>query len=193
MLEGWPVESWEWPERTFLILDFLKSVNFAGKRVLDLGSHYAMFSYAALHSGASYVYGIERETRTYHQPRASGELLEQKGYTQDQFKFVDADYFEHPFPQSDIVLALGVFYHTKQHHFLARKINRCGPQIVVIESMVFPRSERKVYEWETEHGETLYVPTVGFYKKLFEEVGWVVKKDGPSVDGRMLYLLELRQ
>lgn len=104
--------------------------------VLDLASHDGRWSFAALDAGASHVTGIEVRPELV---AAAAENMTALGVAADHYEFVQADMFEsrelfqRPY---DVVLCLGVFYHTTRHIELIELINRTGAATVILDTML---------------------------------------------------------
>lgn len=187
LLDRWQVESWEVPERTRAIVEFMRAINFKDKRVLDLGSHLGMFSYAAACLGANYICGVEK--RPYEVSR-SLEQFEQIDVDAD-YRFVNADYFVYPLPSVDIVLATALLYH-HPHNLqieLLNLIRVAARQYVIIETMNVENHGMAVVDFPTDYGDTLHIPTNNLYIKMFTDAGFAIADSRVCIQGRQLYLL----
>ena len=110
-------------------------VDFAGKTVLDLGSHDGRWSIAALDQGASRVVGIE----------ARGDMVEDAqrtcadmGFGPDRCEFIVGDVVDTldtlQDKSFDIVLNLGFFYHTIQHVEILDRLRPINPGQMIVDT-----------------------------------------------------------
>jgi Methyltransferase domain len=126
-----------WPERLNARYEAIIAANrplFAGARVLDLASHDGRWSFAALDAGARTVVGIE--VRHELVDAANGNMLE-LNVAPDFFSFIAADLFERRdiFSSAfDVVLCLGIFYHTTRHVELLELIERTGAKTLILDT-----------------------------------------------------------
>lgn len=104
--------------------------------VLDLASHDGRWSFAALDAGARHVTGIEVRPELI---AAAAENMTALGVAADRYEFVRADMFESrrlfqkPY---DVVLCLGVFYHTTRHVELIELISQTSAATVILDTML---------------------------------------------------------
>ena len=108
----------------------------AGARVLDLASHDGRWSYAALDAGAQSVTGIEVRPEFVE---AASKNMATLGIPTDQYSFVLGDMFKRRnlFREAhDVVLCLGIFYHTARHVELLELISQTGAGTIVIDTML---------------------------------------------------------
>ena len=106
-----------------------------GARVLDLASHDGRFSFAALHTGAEYVVGVE------HDPELVGRAetnFATYGVDPNRFRFVCRDLFESfdDLGQFDVVFCFGILYHVNDHLHLLSSIAALEPSTVLIDTHV---------------------------------------------------------
>ena len=92
--------------------------------VLDIGSHDARWSIAALDAGAKFVIGVEPRQSLVHKAIENAELY---GYP-DKVNFLPEDIFR-LLPsfkpgQFAVVLCLRIFYHIMDHYRLMRSLRR---------------------------------------------------------------------
>jgi hypothetical protein len=106
-----------------------------GRRVLDLGSHFGAWSWAALSNGASYVLGIEGRADTLERGRKHFTAFDRTRYD-----FICADVFAGlrrsratPF---DTIFCLGLFYHVMDHDRLLRLMAQYRPSAIIIDTGV---------------------------------------------------------
>lgn len=115
--------------------------SFVGARVLDIASHDGRWSFAALDAGASKVVGIEARPDLV---QAAAENMEALGADKDRYEFRSGDMFGDAtlFQQEfDVVLCLGIFYHTMRHVELLDLINRTNAKTLILDTMVTPADE----------------------------------------------------
>ncbi|MDP2122983.1 MAG: class I SAM-dependent methyltransferase [Parvibaculum sp.] len=128
-----------WPDRLNARYEAIVSANkslFQGARVLDLASHDGRWTFAALDAGASSVVGIEVRpdlVATAH------ENMEALGVSKSAYRFEAGDIFENrnlflePF---DVVLCLGLFYHTMRHVELLQLIDLTNVSTLILDTML---------------------------------------------------------
>lgn len=123
-----------------------------GKRVLDVASHDARFTLAALAgAGAKHVTGIEaRASLVAH----AIENLKYYGIAEDRFDLITGDVFEKigtiPAGSIDTAMVLGFLYHTARQYELISAISSLGVSSIIIDSNVVPKAERPIIllRWE---------------------------------------------
>jgi hypothetical protein len=108
----------------------------AGARVLDLASHDGRWSFAALEAGASVVTGVEVRPELVDAARQNMRSI---GVHPDRYRFLQGDMFERrglfqrPF---DVVMCLGIFYHTTRHTELLELMGRTGASTIILDTMI---------------------------------------------------------
>lgn len=111
---------------------------FAGARVLDIASHDARWSLAALRTGASHVTCIEAKPELVEESRAN---LAAYDVAPDAVDLRTGDVFHvlaEDQPQVDVVLCLGFFYHTLRYVELWKRMSQCGPRTILIDTVIHP-------------------------------------------------------
>lgn len=181
-LWDWPYfAGWEGPERPHYILAAMRQLQFYRKRVIDLGCHHSRYTYWALRFGASHVWSID----TGIDPNYANTLKE-KGFSPTTFDFVQGDYFDISWPQTDIVLAMGILYHTHRHFELLTRIKATNAKQIIVETMCSPEPAAFVVK---EGSPPAHVPSHGWCTLLFDQLDFQwhqLPSDAPS---RTIYLL----
>lgn len=111
---------------------------FSNSIVVDIGSHNGRWGYVSLTLGAKKVIGIEKDEKVRGK---SIKMLLKKGFTQDQFSFIkqDANSFdEKQFPNTDIVLCMGILYYLNNPIELLKKISLMKPKLAIIDTFQGP-------------------------------------------------------
>lgn len=112
-----------------------------GARVLDIASHDARWTYAALRAGARHVVGAEgRPDLVDH----AVENLEHYGIGPDRYRFLVGDLFTtlaQDQPQVDVVLCLGFLYHTMRYDDVFRVMSQTGAEHLILDTQVEPSRE----------------------------------------------------
>ena len=106
----------------------------AGKRVLDLGCNAGFHSLTAIEAGADFVLGVD--ARDVHIEQANF-VFEVKGVGRDRYEFVAANVFDYDYSQTepfDIVLCLGLLYHTSKPITLLEVISAANRDMLVIDT-----------------------------------------------------------
>ena len=167
----------------------------AGKRVLDIASHDARFTLAALvGGGASHVTGIEaRGNLIAH----AAENLKHYGITEDRFTLIEGDVFTrvHELPKGaiDTAMVLGFLYHTARQYELISAISALGARSIIVDSNVLAKAERPIIllQWEgTKHDAQIWdasrakvlssMPSAMALTMIMEEFGYEVEKLVPN-------------
>lgn len=185
LFDNWRVETWETDERVAIMLSMMESIDFKGKRVLDLGSHFGKFSYASYHLGAASILGIEQcQAKVYHSTR----FLVERLVPFNQFRFVYANYLDYPWSFPDIILAFGIFYHhnTDGQSKLVELIKDAHPEYVLLETMFADTEDVFTLDHPTDYGETLTVPTYGYVRRMFQDAGYDLLGSQPCTPGRLI-------
>ncbi len=111
---------------------------FAGRTVIDLGSHDGRWTFAALEAGASHATGIEPRPELV---QAAQEHFAAREIPPAKYSFVVGDALStlgEKSPQADVVLVLGVFYHFSYHVELLKQLRATGAQTIIIDTLVSP-------------------------------------------------------
>lgn len=126
-----------WPDRLNARYEAIIAANasrFHGARVLDLASHDGRWTFAALEAGAAHVVGIEVRDELIDAANRNMALL---GVTPDRYRFEFGDIFERddvfcePF---DVVLCLGLLYHTVRHVELIHLIRSTNAPTLILDT-----------------------------------------------------------
>jgi hypothetical protein len=130
-----------WPDRLNARYEAIIAANkpvFDGARVLDLASHDGRWTFAALDAGAAHVVGIEIR----HELVATAiENMAALGVSRDRYRFEAVDVFEckEIFGERfDVVLCLGLFYHTARHVELLQLIRSTDARTLVLDTALLP-------------------------------------------------------
>lgn len=183
-LWDWPYNAgWEGPDRPHRILDAMRRFQFYHKRVIDLGCHHSRYTYWALKFGASHVWSVD----TGISPDYAATLKE-RGFSSTSFDFVQGDYFDIPWPQADIVLAMGVLYHTYRHFELLERIRATKAKQVIVEAMYLSEPEVFVAKVGDPY---VHVPSHGWCIYIFNQLGYQWLQIPSDVPSRTIYLLTL--
>lgn len=112
-----------------------------GARVLDIASHDARWTYAALRAGASHVTGAEgRPELVAH----AEENLQHYGVDPDRYRFIVGDIFttlDKERPQADVVLCLGFLYHTMRYDDVFHVMSQSNAEYLILDTQVEPSRE----------------------------------------------------
>jgi len=110
---------------------------YQGARVLDLASHDGRWSLAALDAGAVFVLGIEGRERYVS---SANENFAAYNVSTEQYKFIQGDVPSAMAPfdaeSFDIILCLGLFYHTISHYQFFHQIFRLKPRYVILDTVI---------------------------------------------------------
>ena len=121
-----------------------------GARVLDLGSHDGRWALAVLEAGASHVTGLEGRPE---QVERAQRLFRHYNVESDRFDFRQGD-FHTLLPKIeqgsvDVVLCLGVLYHTPHNVLLLQQLRRLQPKHIILDTRVLV-ADRTVFALEEE-------------------------------------------
>lgn len=185
LFEDWPRDFWETTERTDAIVAAMAAHDFTGKVVLDIGCLRGMYAYHALKLGASHVTLIDRNDTALKYAESRLRELNPDG---DRFTCVFGDFHAEKFPEKvDIVLALGILYHTYRQHEVMAKINSSQPDVVLLETIRNPPSDfMEVHYWATE---MIHVPNAKMCEFIFRECGYRSWAWESFMPGRGIYTL----
>ena len=106
----------------------------AGKRMLDLGCNAGYWSLLAIENGCEFVLGIDG--RQMHIDQANF-VFEVKEVDPSRYQFVVGDIFDldfREFGSFDVVLCLGLMYHTSKPITLVEKISQVNSDLLVIDT-----------------------------------------------------------
>lgn len=152
-----------------------------GATVLDLASHDGRFSFAALHTGASRVVGVEHDPELVRRARAT---FAAHDVDPDRYRFECRDLFEgfDDLGDIDVVLCFGILYHVNDHHHLLSNIAAVEPRTVLIDTHVStldgavielqsPLGERPPQPGSAVEGR----PSRGAIDALTSTLGWTLR------------------
>lgn len=183
-----------WPDRLNARYEAIIAANkplFDGARVLDLASHDGRWSFAALDAGAASVCGVEARPELV---AAANSHMESLGISPDRYRFVAGDMFEQKdvFKERfDVILCLGVFYHTTRHVELLHLIRSTNAPTLILDTSLCPLNGNFSYigiessEHPANGAETIGVqdgkilvayPTVGTVQMMLEHFGYTVQE-----------------
>jgi SAM-dependent methyltransferase len=116
---------------------FLRPVEseLAGARVLDLGCHNGRFTHAALAAGAAHVTGVDFGRDYVDAARA----IVGGSFAADSHAFEVSDltaFLTRAEPRYDVILCLGILYHTLDPFEILRQCRRLAPRLVVVDCSV---------------------------------------------------------
>jgi Methyltransferase domain len=107
--------------------------------VLDLASHDGRWSFAALHSGARYVVGLEGQSVLVEEAETTFQAY---GVQRERYKFVCGDLFESVKDLEagvfDVVFCFGFLHMHNRHHEMLREIERLAPRYLILDVWVLP-------------------------------------------------------
>jgi len=109
-----------------------------GARVLDIASHDARWTFAALQAGAAHVTSVEGRAGLVE---ASRSTLTAKAVDPERYDLVHGDVYDvlaREDYQVDVVMCLGFLYHTLRYNELLHGIRATGAQHVIVDSKVMP-------------------------------------------------------
>lgn len=112
-----------------------------GARVLDIASHDARWTYAALRAGATHVTGAEGRPELVAN---AVDNLKHYDVDPDRYRFIVGDLFttlEQEQPQADVVLCLGFLYHTMRYDEIFRVMSRSNAEYLILDTQVEPSRE----------------------------------------------------
>lgn len=108
-----------------------------GRRILDLGCNAGFWSLAAIDHGCDYVLGIDG--RAMHIEQANL-VFEAREVSRNRYDFLKANLFEVDFGslgEFDVVLCLGLMYHTSKPMELMERIDSVNTDALVIDTTLF--------------------------------------------------------
>ena len=170
---------------------------FEGATVLDLACHDCRWTFAAIDAGAKFVTGIEVRPDLVN---AAEQNMRELGVRSDRYRLLEGDMFT--FRQAfedhcDVVLCLGILYHTARHVELIELMSRTGASTIIIDTMFADRSgclsliglensEPSAHGFDTigvRDGKILFsLPTIEALTLMLDHFGYAVRR----VDWQML-------
>ena len=154
------------PECLNARLDHLLTKNqkyIQGKKILDVGSHMGTFAYAALESGADFIYGIDTEEKMI---RLGKELFQELKIEKEKYSMAVGNALEYlenvEEGNFDTVLCLGMLYYTTEPYRLLNLMLRAAKETVILDTFtaayaaIQGKDAPQVYGNVTE--ETLKLP-----------------------------------
>lgn len=137
-----------------------------GKTVLDIGCNAGFYSIEMKKRGASYVLGVDSDTRYLAQAKYAAQMME----VEVDFKQLSVYEVGKLRQQFDVVIFMGVFYHLR-HPLLALDLihNYVAKDLLIFQSM--QRGSREIYSLEPDYdfNETGIFEQQGFPKMYFIE------------------------
>ena len=134
-----------------------------GKKILDVGSHMGTFAYAALESGADFIYGIDTEEKMI---RLGKELFQELKIEKEKYSMAVGNALEYlenvEEGNFDTVLCLGMLYYTTEPYRLLNLMLRAAKETVILDTFtaayaaIQGKDAPQVYGNVTE--ETLKLP-----------------------------------
>ena len=158
---------WNTADRIAAIEAQMECLDLNGKRVLDLACRYGVFVYLSLSQGASFVTGIDMKKG--HVDKAKQYL---KASGQENYSVHCGDVFKEDFVKPDVILCLGLLYHTQRQLELLSMIRKLNCP-VLLETMV-TKSTHRVVVWYQLDGESSqpFVPSKPMCEAMFERAGF---------------------
>ena len=134
-----------------------------GKKILDVGSHMGTFAYAALKSGAEFIYGIDTEEKMI---RLGQKLFQELNIEKEKYSMAVGNALEYlenvEEGNFDTVLCLGMLYYTTEPYRLLNLMLRAAKETVILDTFtaayaaIQGKDAPQVYGNVTE--ETLKLP-----------------------------------
>jgi hypothetical protein len=140
---------------------------FPGARVLDLGSHDGRWSLAALDAGAALVLGIEGRQ---HLVEAANENLAAYHVASSRYSFKQGDVLSVMAmlaPDSfEVILCLGIFYHTARHYEFFEQFYRLRASYVILDTAIEQLEGISVHFKYENDGDAKALLSKGFSRSL---------------------------
>ena len=146
----------------------------SGKRVLDLGCNAGFWSLCAAEAGCDYVLGIDGRQTLLDQANF---VFEANEIQTDRYDFVTGNLFDvdfRRFGNFDIVLCLGLMYHTSKHVELMEKISEVNSDLLVIDTTLSMLPGSCL---ELQHDRDLERPTAAVDYELVMHPTWEAVHD----------------
>lgn len=168
-----------------------------GMRVLDIASHDARFTFAALKgANARHVTGIEARQNLVDNAEKN---LVHFGVPEDQFTLVCGDVFEKlrdiEAGSIDTAMVLGFLYHTARQYKLISMISGLGVKNIIVDSLVLAKTKAPIIKlrwegteadakiWDASRPKVLSsTPSAAALQMILEEFGYKVDAYQPEID-----------
>ena len=155
----------------------LRFLDFAGRRVLDVGCNEGFFCFQALTRGASYVVGIDREPAFIQAARTRAE---QTGIPNTSLRFECATWDKLPDSSFDVILFLSALHYAEDQEALIHHLtDRLSPEGVLILECGIVADELPRFDKITRAIDDRSFPTWGMMKHILDRYAW--KYVGSSV------------
>ena len=179
-------DSWNTPARIEFIQGLMEKLNLEGKKVIDLGCRFGLFSYLALEMGASYVVGVDIEESVIEE---ADRVFETLGIDEEKYCFTHNDVQWVDFKLYDVILGLGFFYNIMAQERILFKCRQVEA-VVLAEFWLDNNCEdypvlrwfdsTKVEEYGSQAQQTVhfrqYLPNLSYANKMFERCGFEVEQ-----------------
>jgi SAM-dependent methyltransferase len=134
---------------------------FQGARILDLASHDGRWSLAALDAGATRVVGVEGRHQYIAEANktfAAYDVPTQRySFIQGEVPAALAEFEPNSF---DLILCLGLYYHTVRHYDFFDQFYRLAPRHVILDTAISPGPNAVVvFRFDNRGGEFGTLPT----------------------------------
>lgn len=167
-----------------------------GMRVLDIASHDARFTFAALvGANARHVTGIEARQNLVDNAEKN---LAHFGVPEDQFTLVCGDVFEKlrdiEHGSIDTAMVLGFLYHTARQYELISMISEIGVKNIIVDSLVLGKTKAPIIKlewegttadakiWDASRSKVLSsTPSAAALRMILEEFGYKVDAYQPEI------------
>lgn len=187
-----PVRDSDWNNRhdqryEYFFAPLIDTKIFHGARVLDLGCNAGFWTLKALEAGASQVIAVDAREQHLQQLRL---VLEQNQIEPDRCLLQQGNVFDldfSTFGSVDIVLCLGLLYHTAKPFELLERIASLRPKLVLIDTKI-SRSQQAILEVLPEPLDdprmaadwgVVTVPSASALTKMCQTLGFQVQALSP--------------
>lgn len=174
---------WESEVRFNTIDRLLATIDFKGKRVIDVACGTGVYSCCALLDGATHSTLFEDKQ---HHLNIAERNLKRIEMPEDKYKLVYGDVFKMGFPKADVALLTGFLYHTHRQHEIVSQLVATGASIILIETMVDPGDYMAVRH---EIRKDVYIPTRPMCRAIIRECGYNNWQEVETMAGRMAFFL----
>lgn len=180
-------DSWNTPARVEFVYGMMKDeLDLKGKKVLDLGCRFGLFSYLALELGAEYVVGVDFESTIIDEADRAFEALE---VDPEKYCMSCNDVFNVNFMFYDVVLALGFLYNVPNQEFILRIcrsvdatvlaefwLDNSGENYPVLHWLTGMKTEESGAKANQEIEYSQYLPNLAYAVNMFERSGFSHKQ-----------------